>query len=192
MSTTYKVVRALNLFATEWLLVRRRVANFTDTEGLDAAYEIATRALDETARELAAHKAEKAAAAVPLKLVPLPDPAEQWQAHQGPDEEGLVNLYTEDQMRAYALDFAEAHGVKLERKVSQLQHQVEDLKASRDHWMVEAAKARKTPSAAPELWVFTFDNGITEWTQNPEQAEQIKRHLRERETVTEYVKLKGT
>jgi hypothetical protein len=55
-----------------------------------------------------------------------------------------------------------------------------------------AEREKKTPAPAPELWVFTFDNGVTEWTQNPEQAEQIKRHLRESETVTEYVKIKGT
>ena len=66
---------------------------------------------------------------------------------------------------------------------------VSDAYELADEMLAETAK--KTPAPAPELWVFTFDNGVTEWTQNPEQAEQIKRHLRKSETVTEYVKLRG-
>ena len=48
------------------------------------------------------------------------------------------------------------------------------------------------PVAAPELWVFEFNNGTTAWTRNSVEAERIKRYLEEDEKVTEYVKLKGS
>lgn len=47
------------------------------------------------------------------------------------------------------------------------------------------------PVAAPELWVFEYDNGATAWTRDPAEAQRIKRYLKEGETVTEYVRTKG-
>lgn len=58
----------------------------------------------------------------------------------------------------------------------------------------EADKIQCTPAApmaVPELWVFNFDNGATAWTRDGNEAQRIKRYLKEDETVTEYVRTKG-